>query len=136
MRTRQRLTCACHRASRPPLRLRSLRFVHAAPGEDAYLLEAVAARGGSPGLAVLPPLHVRGADGHYSMEVATRIAGAALREPPSRTAVDAVRAKCVRTPSAGEEAEAEDGAAAGAAGEDGVAQRRATSAQDIAFILE
>ena len=100
---------------------------------------AVAARGGSPGLAVLPPLHVRGADGHYSMEVATRIAGAALREPPSRTAVDAVRAKCVRTPSAGEEAEAEDAAAAGgAAGEadSGVAQRRSSAQQDIAFILE
>ena len=82
------------------LTLRSLRFVHAAPGEGAHLFEATAGAAGAAGAgcAVVAPLYVRGADGRYTLEAARRIAGAAV--PPgaavSDEAVAAVRATCRR----------------------------------------
>ena len=82
------------------LTLRSLRFVHAAPGEGAHLFEAIAGAGGAAGsgCAVAAPLFVRGADGRYSLEAASRIAGAALPPDEALTeeAVAAVRATCRR----------------------------------------
>ena len=84
------------------LTLRSLRFVHAAPGEGAHLFEAFAGAGGASGngCSVAAPLYVRGADGRYTLEAARRIAGAAL--PPdvalTEEAVAAVRATCRREP--------------------------------------
>ncbi len=98
------------------LHLHSLRFVHAAPGARAYLFEAVAVRGAAApgGPAVLPPLHVRGADGRYTPEAARRVAGAALPggAPPSEEAVAAVRERSRTRP----RQDAADAAAAAAAG--------------------
>jgi hypothetical protein len=100
------LSVSCRRRE-GGLHLHSLRFVHASPGAGAYLFEAVARSGGGPpgaGVAVRPPLFVRGADGRYTAEVAARIAGAALRDgaAPTRAAIDAVRATCVR-PTSGDD---------------------------------
>ena len=96
------------------MQLRSLRFVHAAPGEKAHLFEAVAGAGGGggTGCAVVAPLYVRGADGRYTLEAARRIAGAAL--PPdvalTEEAVAAVRATCRRETAAAQEGDEDDAA--------------------------
>ena len=96
------------------MQLRSLRFVHAAPGEKAHLFEAVVGvgGGGGTGCAVVAPLFIRGADGRYTLEAARRIAGAAL--PPdvalTEEAVAAVRATCRRETAAAQEGDEDDAA--------------------------
>jgi tRNA1Val (adenine37-N6)-methyltransferase len=83
---------AFHEAIMGDLKLLSLRFLHAAPGDPAYLMEAVLRRGGGPDLEVRAPLHVRGSDGLYSEEVARRVAGAARCAPPDDAQVQQTRA--------------------------------------------
>jgi len=73
------------------LKVLSLRFIHAEPGEVAYLVEIIARRGGGPELTIRPPLFVRDADGMYSMEVARRVAGAALEDSPAEDVVEKVQ---------------------------------------------
>ena len=73
------------------LKVLSLRFIHAEPGEVAYLVEIIARRGGGPELTIRPPLFVRDADGMYSMEVARRVAGAALEGSPAEDVVEKVQ---------------------------------------------
>jgi tRNA1(Val) A37 N6-methylase TrmN6 len=100
----------------------SLRFVHAAPSENAHLAEAVlrkcdsnayravkllstgksqAAQSASGPLLLRSPLFVRGEDGRYTEEVARRIAGAALDAAAlaalSHAEVERVRGTCART---------------------------------------
>lgn len=59
------------------LSLHSMRFFHSNAADDAYLVEAVARRGGSPDVRVRPPLYIyRDAD-DYSDEVQSRIERAA-----------------------------------------------------------
>lgn len=67
--------------TRVDLKVLSMRFFHADPTQDAYLVEVVCRRGGGPDLAVRAPLFVRGEDGFYTDEVARRVAGAALADP-------------------------------------------------------
>ena len=65
------------------LSLHSMRYFHSRSGDDAYLLEALMRRGGSPDPRVRSPLYIyRNAD-DYSEEVDSRIRRAAL--PPTRT---------------------------------------------------
>lgn len=59
--------------------LQSVRFVHAKPGRDAYLMEWVFRRGGSGQLSVLPPLTLNEGEG-FTPEVRDRFASAALEE--------------------------------------------------------
>lgn len=62
---------------------RSVRFVHAKPGRDAYLMEWVFRRGSSFQLSVLPPLVLNSEDHDgFTTEVRERFAGAALEEKP------------------------------------------------------
>lgn len=57
----------------------SVRFIHAKPGRDAYLMEWLFRRGGTGQLAVLPPLTLNEGEG-FTPEVRDRFAGAALEE--------------------------------------------------------
>ena len=81
----------------PPLRLQdlmleirksdfsgqSVRFIHAKPQRNAYLMEWVLRRGGSGQLSVLPPLVLNDDDSSaFTREVRLRFAGAALPEQP------------------------------------------------------
>ncbi|MFW5966573.1 MAG: tRNA1(Val) (adenine(37)-N6)-methyltransferase [Persicimonas sp.] len=51
----------------------SLRFFHSHPGADAYLIEALARRGGAPDLTVRPPLYIYGNGDDHTEEVQRRI---------------------------------------------------------------
>lgn len=51
------------------IELKKLRLVHPAPGKAANMLLAEAVKHGEPGLDVLPPLTVYGADGRYTAEL-------------------------------------------------------------------
>lgn len=75
----------------------SLRFVHAAPGEEAYLVEVFVSRSGSP-MGVKAPLFVRGEDGRYTRQVALRMANAARADGrlASEAEVQHIRDTCVR----------------------------------------
>ena len=76
----------------------SLRFVHAALEEEAYLVEVlVVSRSGSP-MVVKAPLFVRGEDGRYTRQVALRIANAARADGQlaSEAEVQHIRDTCVR----------------------------------------
>lgn len=63
------------------LNVASLRPVHASPGEDAYLLEILMRRSRTPTLDLRAPLMIRSAQGHYTPEVAQRLASAATQTP-------------------------------------------------------
>jgi tRNA1Val (adenine37-N6)-methyltransferase len=73
------------------LDVESLRFVHTRPGREAYLVEVVLRRGGTPEISVAAPLLVhQGAGPRWSREVARRVAGAARRDP-SPASIEAMR---------------------------------------------
>ena len=59
----------------------SVRSIHAAPEQDAYLLEIVLRRSARADLRLRSPLLVRDHEGYYTPEVARRVAGAALAAP-------------------------------------------------------
>jgi len=60
----------------------SVRFVHAKAERDAYLMEWVFRRGGSPQLAVRPPLVLHADNDEFTGELRARFANAALEEQP------------------------------------------------------
>jgi tRNA1Val (adenine37-N6)-methyltransferase len=80
------------------MRCASLRFVHAAPGAEAHLVEVVLRKRDAPHMRVCPPLFVRGEDGRYSEEVARRIASAALdsvaRAALTKAELERIRGSC------------------------------------------
>lgn len=59
------------------LSLHTMRFFHSRATEDAYLLEVVLRRGGSPDVRVRPPLYIYRNEEDYSKEVQSRIDRAA-----------------------------------------------------------
>ena len=78
------------------LHVHSLRFVHASPQVDAYLVEAVLRRQpcGGGGLLVRPALCVRDDAGFYTPEVALRLATAA-GAAAAQDEVERIRKTCV-----------------------------------------
>ena len=79
-------------ASKPDLHVISLRSVHADPDADAYLVEAILRRGKRPDMVMRPTLCVRTHEGHYTDEIAHRLAGAARPDPPPPEIVERMRA--------------------------------------------
>lgn len=63
------------------LNVASIRPVHASQGEGAYLTEILMRRSRAPALELRPPLFIRDPQGHYTPEVARRLAGAATPSP-------------------------------------------------------
>ncbi len=70
----------------------SVRFIHASPGQDAYLMEIWMRRGAASDLCIKPMLLVRGQDQRFTAEVAARVAGAA-QAAPSPEAIAHVKAQ-------------------------------------------
>ncbi len=77
----ERLEDVLREASSAGLGAERVRFVHDTAQASAYLCEVWCRRGGKAVLEVRAPLVVRGEDGRYTGEVASRVAGAATRAP-------------------------------------------------------
>lgn len=65
------------------LAMESMRFFHSRADSDAYLVESVLRRGGSPDMRVRPPLYIYQSADDYSEEVGQRIDGAAAPASPN-----------------------------------------------------